>query len=200
MSFPCQLSLRRFPEGVRLCRQPIDEIKNLRLEGYARRDIVLQPGENPLAGIAGDLFDIRAEFELAGAKDFGKKQPTPSAFGIVTRGEAIRYSVPDKTVSCLGGVAPLEPLANRIKLQILVDRSSIEVFGNDGRISMSTVFFPDANDTGLEIFTTGGEVYIVSLEVNRLEPVWLEADARLGHPRHAALIERIPGRNGGGRS
>ena len=29
MSFPVELTLRAFPEGIRLCRQPIDEINNL---------------------------------------------------------------------------------------------------------------------------------------------------------------------------
>ena len=177
MSFPCELTLRTFPEGVRLCRQPIEEIKSLYIEERFCYDRELNPGDNPLEQISGDLFDIRAEIELAGA----------SEFGIITRGEAITYSVPDKAVSCLGRSAPLEPISNRIKLQVLVDRASIEVFGNDGKISMSTAFFPDAGNIDLEIFTRGGSVIIVSLEVNRLESIWLEADARAGHTRREAL-------------
>ena len=68
------------------------------------------------------------------------------------------------------------------------DVTSAEVFGNDGKISMSTVFFPNANDTELEIFAQGGTIRIVSLEVNRLESIWLEADARVGRRRHVVLI------------
>ncbi|MDI5791089.1 GH32 C-terminal domain-containing protein [Bacillus licheniformis] len=29
--------------------------------------------------------------------------------------------------------APLEPVAGKVKMRIYVDRSSVEVFGNDGR-------------------------------------------------------------------
>ena len=162
MSFPCELTFRTFPEGVRLCRQPIEEIKNLYIEEHSCRDKTLNAGDNPLEHISGDLFDIQAEIELAGA----------SEFGVITRGEAITYSVPDKSVSCLGRSAPLGPISNRIKLRVLVDRASIEVFGNDGKISMSTAFFPDASNMGLEMFARGGSVNIISLEVNRLESIW----------------------------
>ena len=174
MSFPCQLTLRTFPEGIRLCRQPIERIKNLYIEEDSWHDLGLQPGDNPLAQISGDLFDIRAEIELAGA----------SEFGIVTRGESVSYSVTDKTVSCLDRSAPLEPMSGRIKLRILVDRASIEVFGNDGKVSLSNAFFPNATDTCLEMFTKGGGIRVVSLEFGRIESIWLEADAKAGHPRH----------------
>ena len=67
-------------------------------------------------------------------------------------------------------------MSGRIRLQILVDRSSIEVFGNHGKISMSTTFFPDLRDTDLGIFTRDGDIRIISLEANRLESIWPKAE------------------------
>ena len=78
-------------------------------------------------------------------------------------------------------MSPLEPINDRIKLRILVDRSSIEIFGNDGRLSVTDLFFPDGSNEHLELFAEGGDVRVVSLEVNRLESIWQERNLSLGY-------------------
>ena len=155
MTFPCELTLRTFPDGIRVCRNPVKEIERLHKKEHAWSDCVLKPGENLLERVKGDLFDIRAEIELGDASEVGFK----------TRGETIRYAVKERKLSCRGKEANLAPAAKRIKLQILVDRSSIEVFGNDGQISMSSCFVPPPNDKSLEVYAVGGSAKIVSLRV-----------------------------------
>jgi sucrose-6-phosphate hydrolase SacC (GH32 family) len=161
MSFPCEMTLRSFPEGLRICRTPVKEIETLHAKEHKWNDVTLKPGENPLADLSGDLFEIRAEFELADASEFGFK----------LRGEAVSYDVAGKKVTCLGKSGELTPANNRIKLQILLDRTSIEVFGNDGRLSMTSCFVPKAKKS-LEVFTVGGAVKLVSLNVYELRSAW----------------------------
>lgn len=108
------------------------------------------------------LFDVRAEIEPGKA----------TAFGFDVRGHKVEYSVSDKKISSLGRSAPLAPQDGKIKLQILVDRTSIEVFGNDGRVSMASCFLPNPADKSLGIFANGGEAKILSLKVYQLRSAW----------------------------
>ncbi len=162
MSFPCELTLRTTPEGIRLFRQPVKEIENIHQKVHSWNNQPLKPDENLLKGISGELFDIRAEVELGDAAEFG----------FTVRGEKIQYNVADNQLSCLGKSAPLSPLHNRVKLQILVERTSLEVFGNDGRVSMTSCFLPAPENRSLGIYAFGGEAMIISLNVYELRAAW----------------------------
>jgi sucrose-6-phosphate hydrolase SacC (GH32 family) len=80
--------------------------------------------------------------------------------------------VAEKKLSFLKKSAQLEPTADRIKLQVLLDRTSAEIFGNDGRISMSFCFLPDQANRRLGIYAQGGEARIASLKIYELQSVW----------------------------
>ncbi|NQT39733.1 MAG: glycoside hydrolase family 32 protein, partial [Planctomycetes bacterium] len=164
MSFPCELTLRTFPEGIRLCREPVKEIEALRTKRHGFADKLLKPGDNLLKGIEGELFEITAEIELAGA----------TSFGLRAGGEAIDYHVARKTLTAVGAKAVLEPIDQRIKLHVLLDRTSLETFANDGKLSMSSCFLADPEKRSLEIYTVGGDIHVVSLKVYELKSSWPE--------------------------
>jgi fructan beta-fructosidase len=52
-----------------------------------------------------------------------------------------------------------------LKLRILVDRSSVEVFAGDGRAVLSSLFFPNSSNKEFKIYATGGNAKIVSLDI-----------------------------------
>ncbi len=162
MSFPTELALRTTPEGIRLYKKPAREIEKVHAGKHAWADKPLEPGGNLLAGLEGELFDIRAEIEVGKAAEVG----------FVLRGQKAAYDVAKKTVSCLGHTAPLAPVEGRIRLQILLDRTSIEVYGNDGIISMPTCFLPDLANRELGVYAEGGKARIRSLEVYELRSAW----------------------------
>ncbi|MEV6158459.1 GH32 C-terminal domain-containing protein [Nonomuraea sp. NPDC052129] len=62
---------------------------------------------------------------------------------------------------CLGPLAgepdALPPVRRTVRLRVLVDRTSVEMFVDDGRYAHSTVVFPDPSDTGLALFTIDGQ-------------------------------------------
>jgi sucrose-6-phosphate hydrolase SacC (GH32 family) len=170
LTFPCELSLRTTEDGIRLFAQPVQEIERLHGRQRAWVNRRLSPGENPLSGIEGDLFDIRAEFEV-GAQALSSAEPS-TEFGIVTRGTAITYDVRQQLLTCKGAKGTLKPVGGKIRLQILVDRTFIEVFGNDGRVYIPVgALLPEDNRT-LELFTRGGDVWLNSVEVNELASIW----------------------------
>lgn len=56
----------------------------------------------------------------------------------------------------------------RVKLRVLVDSSSIEVFGGDGTAAITSLVFPEPTSTGLSFSTSGGNARLVSAKVHQL--------------------------------
>ncbi len=52
-----------------------------------------------------------------------------------------------------------------LKLRIIVDRSSVEVFAGDGRAVLSSLFFPNSSNKEFKIYATEGNAKIVSLVI-----------------------------------
>ena len=163
MSFPCELTLQTTSGGIRLHREPVVEIENIHAYTHAWSDLALKPGEDPLAGLTGELFDIRAEIALNDA----------AAVGFKIRGQDIRYDVAEQQLTFLERSGPLAPQDGKISLQILVDRISIEAFGNGGKLSMTSYFLPDLNNAGIGMYTDGGAATLVSLKVHELKSSWV---------------------------
>jgi sucrose-6-phosphate hydrolase SacC (GH32 family) len=168
MTFPCELTLRRFPEGLRLCKYPVREIERLYTRQHERTDLTVSAGQNPLREITGDLFDIEADVELGTALEFG----------FIIRGHKVSYRVGDQELFGLlsvdrsrGGVR-LPAVGNRVQLRLLVDRTSVEVFGNGGRVAVSSCFLPQADNRALSFFSNGGTVHVRSLHVRELQSAW----------------------------
>jgi sucrose-6-phosphate hydrolase SacC (GH32 family) len=162
MSYPCALTLKRFPEGLIVCRQPVREIEKI----YAGAQVIehkdLNATDNPLSGVAGDLFSVRVT--LAVSEDV--------KVVLRLRDADIVWTGKDKTLSCLGKSAPLSPVDGHIVLQGLLDRASLEVFGNDGRVSMSTCFLPKAEEKGLSLKAEQGKAVAERIEIHPLRSAW----------------------------
>ncbi len=167
MSYPCELTLHETPDGLRLHRWPVKEIAALYDKAQSWRNVTVQPGTGAVHAATGDLWDIQAEFELQDAK----------AFGIRVRNEEVRYDVADQSVNALGRRAPLKPIHNKVVLRLLVDRTSLEVFGNHGEASLTSCFLPRLKDLGWSVYSEGGAVKVISLTAHPLHSAW-KVDAR----------------------
>jgi fructan beta-fructosidase len=162
MLFPTELSLRTFPEGIRLCAVPVRELESLRQNEYSWTGLSLAAGKNPLMGIRGDLMELNAEFEPG----------TAEQVMFTFRGVAVSYTVATQRISC-DGMSNLLPLTNgKIKLRILADRTSIEIFGNDGQLYMPMRANYSVGDKTHAISVQGGQVSFESLKVHTLKSAW----------------------------
>ena len=162
MSIPCELTLQTFPDGIRLCRLPVRETEKLRDVHWHLEDTTLQPGEKLLSAISADLFEIRSEIQLGSASEI--------IFNL--RGIPLTYNVKEKILVCKDEKLKVGPLDGVIKLHIFVDRTSIEVFPNDGRVTMHLCFPLDPENT-LQYFTAaGGKANIKSLKLYKLKSIW----------------------------
>jgi len=165
MSFPYRLRLRRSGLGLKLFALPVDQIESLRETSHTWNDVQLKAGQNPLAALAGDLWDIDAEI----APD------SSTEVGFLIRGRPVVYRVKQKQLLNGDAVAGMSQKDGRVRIRILVDRTSVEVFGNDGEVVMPCCFLPDAANRSLKMFAHGGTAQIVSMRVFKLRSIWLHA-------------------------
>jgi levanase len=61
---------------------------------------------------------------------------------------------------------------------VFLDRSSVELLGNDGRVSITDQIFPSAGSNGVALYATGGTAKLVSLDVWELQSIWKTARKR----------------------
>ena len=162
MSVPRVLSLRTTPDGVRLFTEPVDELKVLRGREHRWADVALDEARVTLDGVSGELFDIEAVFELGEAE----------TVGIDVRGHPIEYSAVTGELSALGRKTPLSADDGRITLRILVDRTSLEVFANSGRVQMANCFLPADDQRELAVYARGGKAKAPALAVWELRSIW----------------------------
>ncbi len=161
--FPCELFLKKFEDGVKLCRRPIDEIKNLHRRQYIFNNMTINEEDNPLKELKADICEIIIDIKVASA----------NRFKLEVGAANIEYDVAQQKLTCLQSTAPLAPINGYIHLQVLIDRSSVEVFGNGGRVSISDLFFPDADSPdNMRFSVQGGSAHIKTIEVNYLESIW----------------------------
>jgi len=171
MTFPTANTLRTTEDGIRMFRQPIKEIENLRVNSFSLSNTLVGPNENPIQGFKGELLDIHLEVEPKGASDLG----------FMTDALKVRYYVDDGVLAAgrhnrQFNNATLKLENGLLKLRLLVDRSSLEVFGNDGRVSLSFNYdgsgATEKGDANIRFFTNGGKALIKSLKVYELKSIW----------------------------
>ena len=166
MTFPAALTLKETPQGLRVFRYPVTEISTLIEDSNYWRDLTVQPGENLLAEIKSDLLDITAEVHL----------DPETVFGFRFGDKEVRYSAREQTVSCLGRTALRESEAPTLHLRILVDRTSIEIFLDGGRSSLSFCMTPPETQSPPVFFAEGTAVRVAVLDAHTLRSAWSESD------------------------
>jgi len=167
MLFPCELTLRTTDEGIRMFAEPVKEIEKIHDKKHRWTDLVLKPNTNLLTDIRGDLFHIVATFEVGNAAEFG----------LDVRGMPLVYDVKEQQIAYRECKAPLKPDKGAIRLEILVDRASVEIYGNGGRIYMPVGAIPPDDSPSLGIFTRGDDTRLKSLDVYELRSAWERSES-----------------------
>jgi len=70
-----------------------------------------------------------------------------------------------------GQTGSLTPAGKTLHLEILVDRSSLEVFADHGLYALSTQIFPDEDADAIYLFSNGGDATLQSVKIWDLSPV-----------------------------
>lgn len=162
MGLPVELTLKPTEEGLRLRANPIRELESLRGPAHEVAAKTLAPGENPLAAVTGELLDIVTEISPGEVTELK----------LLVRGVPVVYKVKEQELSCAGQTAVLKPEKGRIELRVLVDRTSIDVFGNRGAAYLPIGRALPAGNVSLALTVSGGSANLHSLRVFKLRSAW----------------------------
>ena len=69
-------------------------------------------------------------------------------------------------------------MKGNVRLQVLVDRTSLEIFGNDGLLYMPMAAKFTLNDRSLVLTASDAAVRFDSLEVHELHSIWPQKKAQ----------------------
>ena len=169
MTIPTELSVTKLASGYRLIRKPVSELELLQDKPDTWTDKNLIPGinQNILKKVSGDCLRITAEFDLKTSDNFGFML----RHSIKKPGVEVLYNVKRGVLTVFSTTVPLLPKDNKIKLDIIMDRTSLEIFANDGQVSVSDYFEPDAKSKDVLLFTNGGELGVVQLDVYQMKSI-----------------------------
>jgi sucrose-6-phosphate hydrolase SacC (GH32 family) len=177
MSFPTELTLRTTPQGIRLFRWPVREIEGLYVRSHSFRNLAVESANQALAGIKPELVDMSVGFE-PGANQL----VTLSVRGLeVVYGKIKSYRTRKgerkevKSFAFGDCMVPAPIIDGKVKLRVLVDRTSIEMFVNDGATVGTSYAAPAAANRDIRV-RADGAVRINLLEVNDLRSAWQQVE------------------------
>jgi fructan beta-fructosidase len=180
-SLPREMALKQTVDGIRLFQQPVPEILVLRGAHAQWQNVSVTPGSNLLEHLSGDSFEFIAEFQV---------NPQADRFGFQVRvGEGeqttIGYDVQQQSVFvdrvhsgqtdfeegfARVHSAEMKPVDGKVRLHIFLDRSCIEIFGNDGQVTIADTIFPAEDSLGVVLFSDGAEMVLNFLDVYQMMP------------------------------
>ena len=161
LTFPVELTLRMVGDELRIFANPVKEIETLHGDSYIFDQDNFAENDGQLEKINSELLHIRSEF-LTGAA---------GTCGFRINGVDVMYDAAAHELSCLNLKAKLVPVDNKIKLEILIDRTSIEIFANDGLVYMPVGHIMVDHDKSVKIIHTG-DTKILNMEVYELKSAW----------------------------
>jgi len=184
MTVPRELRLGSSPQGWRLIQAPIRELKRLRGRHFQLRDQDMGRANRALEtqSVRGEALEIQAVFDFCVARPFGMKvRRGPSEETVVGYDPGRQEMFVDRNQS--GAVdfnkefpgkqaGPLAVEGKTMKFHVFVDASSVEVFGDDGRIVFTELIFPDPESRGLVFFAEHGQVRLAALDIWQLRSIW----------------------------
>ncbi|MFJ6729930.1 GH32 C-terminal domain-containing protein [Streptomyces sp. NPDC091281] len=155
VTFPAELTLRTTPNGVRLHRTPVAELARLHARGV-RFTGVLRDGQTATLSQENEAFHIALRISV----------PAGASLTLDVRGVPVVLG--HRSVD--NGSGPRELSAPLKTLDIIVDRTSVEVFANAGEVSVSRCYLPAHPD--LTVTARGGTVDLPDLTLWTLLGVW----------------------------
>ncbi|MDR1861156.1 MAG: glycoside hydrolase family 32 protein [Bacteroidales bacterium] len=170
MSFPCEISLLKSGESLQLLRKPAREIELLHKRPQVWENKTLIPGLNKTPVQAkGDCFHIIGTFDINNVSSFG----FVVAHSRTYEGVEIRYDATKYVLSCMSAQVKLIPEdTNIITLEILLDRTSIEIFANNGKTVITNAILQNPAARNVTLYNTGGELIIKKLEIYPLRSIY----------------------------
>lgn len=132
--------------------------------------------------VKGDSYQIEADISWSELKNAGfrlresddQKQYVDAGISAEENYSYVNRSFtkqPDETNQFVESKAPFDASKKKVHLKILVDKTSIEVFVDDGKTSHSNLVFPNPDDKGITLFSEGGKAVFENVRVKYFDSI-----------------------------
>jgi levanase/fructan beta-fructosidase len=175
------VELQKVDVGYRLLFHPVKELSNYRSIKFKKESIAIKRAEKIIDSKAIDLSSTEINFKISDIKNSGfifkltNKEGDTLAFGynhsnknfFVDRRKSGKMEFSEK-------FADRVSLAKRTSLNpdllgtIILDKTSIELFFDNGETVMTEIFFPNSPFSELSIEPKGQEFILGNIEINKL--------------------------------
>ncbi|WP_194843123.1 glycoside hydrolase family 32 protein, partial [Paenibacillus polymyxa] len=161
----------------KLLMNPVEEMKLLRQSEHVLYQYCAISGSY-LTEVEADLLEVKVVFDLT--------KSSADLVGLKLRGTGeeetvITYSIPgqklmldcSKSGKKTDGVRQTALSAEgQLTLHVYLDRSSIEIFANEGQATMTSRIYSSEKLLGIELVTEGGEALVNELTYWKLKDIW----------------------------
>lgn len=164
-----------------LSSQPIEALNQLTFSSHYLKEIAVN-GSKTLK-VKGNAFQLDTDLSWSHVKNVGlriceskDKQHhidvglfVQNHYSYVNRGFTDQ---PDKSNKYVESRAPFDANKKKVHLKVLVDKTSIEVFIDDGYVTYSSEVFPNINDNGIALFSEGGTSIFRNVKIKYFRSIY----------------------------
>ena len=178
---PRELALVNTSDGIRLTQAPVHELQRLRDDHAQLRNASWAEAQRLLSRRDWpEALEIDVELDLKDSQDFGFVLRKSTSYGTRVGFDSQWSEVYiDRTHSgdvIIGPTfaarqrAPIATKNGRVRMHILLDRSSVELFAGDGLVTMTDLIYPRPSDRSLGVYANGKPPSVISMDVWTLKP------------------------------
>lgn len=161
-----QIQLQHAGDGTyHLVSHPIEALKQWTSKADSFQQIKVN-GSSTLP-VTGDTYQLDADISWTESKNIGLRlresgdKTRHVDVGVFVDGQYAYVNrafteQPDTSRRYLESKAPFDVKKKKVHLKILIDKTSIEVFIDDGQVAFSNVVFPEMDDKAISLFSEGG--------------------------------------------
>jgi sucrose-6-phosphate hydrolase SacC (GH32 family) len=177
MSLPRRLSLLRDSAGLALKQEPVVEplraaSHNISITAHSSSRTVIATRQAPFeldvhfGDISESAFGVRLYSDDQHWTEIGFDQQKGEFYMDRTRSSPeIAPTFPARTTAPLVATRPYD-------LRLIVDRSSVEAYAQNGTIAMTDLLYPASTNSRVELFSAGGKSMPVTGRVWELHSIW----------------------------
>lgn len=165
MSIPMELKLKSTEKGIRLFREPVTELQKLRKEKLSISRKKISSNDSSLfQQFNAEIAELDLVIDPQQAKNIQ----------INVRGLAINYNVSTEEL-LVDNVRAQVPLRNKkLALKLLVDRTGLELFAQNGEVYMPINYNFDRNNLTYQLVAFNGEAVLESADLYTLDGIWIK--------------------------
>lgn len=171
-SLPNGLTLRSTGDGIRMFAEPVKEFEKLRTKTHTVEDKPLEDGSAVELTVSGQLFDIEATFRIGKAKKLGLDIGGHRVPFLVEANQLGQEVVSTAAQGKKKSVATMKPVDGKITIRAIVDRPTMEIYGNNGRVVIARSRAQKGDVKFVKAFAEGGEAELTRLSVHELKSIW----------------------------